>query len=75
MPPVGASSCTLISGSFDHFLEQKGAVGRPPEEKMAKWPVLQNEWSAVLLGAATPDAGSWESRQSCPLTAHAPSFK
>lgn len=52
MHTVGASSPTFILGSFDNFLEQKRAVGPTPKQKMSKWPVLQNEWSAVLLGAA-----------------------
>lgn len=46
----GASSFTFVLGSLYHFLEQKGAVGLSPEEKMGKFSVLQNEWSAVLLG-------------------------
>lgn len=49
---VGASSPTFILGSFDHSLEQKRAMGPPPKQNMSKWSVLQNEWSAVLCGAA-----------------------
>lgn len=49
-PIGGASSLTLVLGSLYHFLEQKRAVGLSPEEKMGKFSVLQNEWSAFLLG-------------------------
>lgn len=52
MRTVGASSPIFILGSFDNFLEQKRAVGPTTKQKMSKCPVLQNERSAVLLGAA-----------------------
>lgn len=68
MHSVGSSSPALILGSFYHFLEQKRAMRLPLEEKMSKRSVLQNEWSAILLGDSFPDHGSWESWQSCPIT-------
>lgn len=60
MHTVGASSPTVILGSLDNFLEQERAVGRTPKQKMSKRPLLPNEWSAVLLGAAllTPSPGN-----------------